>query len=70
MYLQILKKEFTSHFTQPIVSTYKLVTIYYVNNIKYINQQLIKVKILATRFSYNEPSSGQKQNVVITIIIN
>ena len=35
-----------------------IVTIYYVNNTTYINQQLLKVKILATCFSYSEPSSG------------
>jgi len=39
-------------------------TIYYVNK-TYINQQLLKVKILATCFSYNEPSSGKKENIVL-----
>ena len=39
------------------------VTIYYVNNTTYINQQLLKVKILATCFSYSESSSGQKWNI-------
>jgi len=34
------------------------VTIYYVNNTTYINQQLLRVKILATCFSCSEPSSG------------
>ena len=42
-----------------------IVTIYYVNNTTYINQKLLKVKILATRFSYNEPSSGQKRKIVL-----
>jgi len=32
------------------------VTIYCVNNTTYVNQQLLKVKILATCFSYSEPS--------------
>jgi len=35
------------------------VAIYYVNSTS-INQQVLKVKILATCFSYSEPSSGQK----------
>ena len=38
---------------------YESVTIYYVSNTTYINQQLLKVKILATCFSYSESSSGQ-----------
>jgi hypothetical protein len=35
-----------------------IVTIYYVNNTSYINYQPLKVKILATCFSYSEQSSG------------
>jgi len=42
-----------------------VVIIYYVNNTTYINQQLLKVKISATLFSYNEPSSGQKPKIVL-----
>ena len=42
-----------------------IVTIYYVTNTTYINQQLLKVKILATCFRYIEPSSGQKWNIVL-----
>jgi len=41
------------------------VTIYYGNNTTYINQQLLKVEIVATCFSYSEPSSGQKRNPVL-----
>ena len=41
------------------------VAIYYVNNATYINQQLLKVKILATCFSYSEPPSGRKRNLVL-----
>ena len=36
-----------------------------IRNTTYINQQLLKVKILATCFSYSEPSSGQKRNRVL-----
>ena len=42
-----------------------IVTIYYVNNTTHINQQILKVKILATCFIYSEPSSGQKRNIVL-----
>ena len=42
-----------------------IVTIYYVNNTTNIYQQLLKVKILATCFSYNEPSSDQKRKIVL-----
>jgi len=42
-----------------------IVKIYYVNNTTYINQLLLKVKILATCFSYSEPSSGQKRNIIL-----
>ena len=41
-----------------------IVTTYYVNNTTHINQQLLKVKVLVTCFSYNE-SSGQKRNIVM-----
>jgi len=40
-------------------------TVYYVYNTTYINQQLINVKILATCFSYSELSSGQKQSLLL-----
>jgi len=46
-----------------------IVTIYYVNNITYINQQLLKVKILATCFSCREISSGQKWNIVLVYLV-
>ena len=42
-----------------------VVTIHYVNNTTHINQQLLKVKILAKCFSYSEASSGQKRNIVL-----
>ena len=45
--------------------TVLIAIIYYVNNTTYINQQLLKVKILATCFSHGEPSSGQKRNIVL-----
>ena len=44
-----------------ILWAYDFITIYYVNNTTYINQQLLKVKALATCFSYSELSSGQKK---------
>ena len=46
------------------------VTICNVNNTAYVNQQLLKVKILATCFSYSETPSGQKQNIVIVPVLN
>ena len=46
---------------------YYLATIRYVNNRTCINQQLLNVKILATCFSYSEPSSGQKNILVFQI---
>jgi len=50
---------------ESIVLNYKIVTIYYVNNTTYVNQQLLKVKILVTCFSYSAPSSGQKRYIVL-----
>jgi len=41
--------------------------IYYLNIRTYINQQLLKVKILATCFSYSGPSPGRKRDVVLYI---
>jgi len=38
---------------------------FYVNNTTYINQKLLKVKILTTCFSYSELSSGQKRNILL-----
>ena len=40
-----------------------IVTIYYVIDTTYINQQLLKVKILATYLSYSEPPSDNSTSI-------